>query len=191
MSVRLFCPIVEGHGELEALPVLIRRIFVERSPQVVPRINPPIRVKSGSFLNDPEYFSRYVNLAAAKAAQAGGEILILLDCEDACPATLGPDLLARARGVRDDVRTTVVLAHREYETWFLAAAESLRGKGLPHDAEPPPDPEAIRGAKEWLSRRMAEPYDPIIHQASFSSRFDLAAATAVPSFARLVAKLIS
>lgn len=127
MSRRFFSPIVEGHGEIEALPLLIRRIFAEFSPQVVPVINPPIRVKAGSFVNDHEYFHRYVRLAAAKAAHGGGEVLILLDCEDDCPATLGPSLLARAKSVRSDVPTTVVLAHCEYETWFLAAAESLRG----------------------------------------------------------------
>ena len=192
MNRRFFSPIVEGHGETEALPLLIRKIFAESSPHVIPVINPPIRVKSGSFLNDPEYFRKYVSLGAAKAAHGGGELLILLDCEDDCPATLGPSLLARARTVRSDVPTTVVLAHREYETWFLAAAESLRGcAGLPGDLAPPADPEQIRGAKEWLGRQMDEPYDPIIHQAAFTTRFDLSQAKANPSFARFVSKILS
>ena len=175
MMHRHFFPIVEGHGEQKALPLLIRRIFVETSPLTFPIVNPAIRVKSGSFLNDPDYFGKYVSYAADKAAQAGGEILILLDCEDDCPAKLGPSLLARAKNVRSDVPTTVVLAHREYETWFLAAAESLRGcGGLPADLSPPAAPELIRGAKEWLGRHMEQSYDPIIHQAAFTARFDLA-----------------
>jgi hypothetical protein len=192
MKRRFFSPIVEGHGEQEALPLLIRKIFTEFSPQIIPVINPPIRVKSGSFLNDPEYFRKYVSLAAAKAAQADGEMLILLDCEDDCPATLGPDLLAKASAVRSDVPTTVVLAHREYETWFLAAAESLRGcAGLPAGLAPPANPEQIRGAKEWLGRQMDASYDPIIHQAAFTARFDLTQAKTVPSFARFIAKVLS
>lgn len=192
MNNRFFCPIVEGHGEIEAVPLLIRRIFAEASRQEVPRINPPIRVKSGSFLNNSDYFSRYVNMAAAKAAQAGGEILILLDCDDDCPATLGPLLLSKALSVRNDVPTTVVLAHREYETWFLAAAKSLGGcSGLPVDLTPPSASEAIRGAKEWLGNRMGQSYDPIIHQVSFTSRFDLEQAKTVPSFARFVSKILS
>ena len=192
MMHRYFIPIVEGHGEQKALPLLIRRIFVETSPLTFPIVNPPIRVKSGSFLNDPDYFGKYVSYAADKAAQAGGEVLILLDCEDDCPATLGPSLLARAKNVRSDVPTTVVLAHREYETWFLAAAESLRGcGGLSANLSPPANPEAIRGAKEWLGRHMDQSYDPIIHQAAFTARFDLTQAKNVPSFARFVEKILS
>ena len=192
MIRRFFIPIVEGHGEQKALPLLIRRIFMEISPQILPEINSPIRVKSGSFLNDPHYFKKYVSYAADKASHAGGQVLIFLDCEDDCPATLGPKLLAKAKTVRSDVPTTVVLAHREYETWFLAAAESLRGcAGLPVDLAPPAEPERIRGAKEWLGKRMPHPYDPIIHQAAFTSTFDLGQAMNVSSFARLVSILLA
>jgi hypothetical protein len=188
---RRFITIVEGHGEQKALPLLIRRIFVEIAPLTFPTVDPPIRVKSGSFLNDPDYFGKYVSYAADKAAQVGGEILILLDCEDDCPAALGPSLLAKARSIRGDVRTTVILAHHEYETRFLAAAESLRGRGLPADVAAPSQPESIRGAKEWLGKSMGQPYDPIIHQAAFTARFDLTQAKTVPSFARFISKILS
>ena len=76
MIRHFFIPIVEGHGEQKALPLLIRRIFMEISPQILPEINSPIRVKSGSFLNDPHYFKKYVNYAADKASHAGGQVLI-------------------------------------------------------------------------------------------------------------------
>jgi len=192
MRRHYYSPIVEGHGEIEALPRLIRRIYEQYLPDTTPIINPPIRIKAGSFLNDGAYFQKYVQMAAAKAAQSDGEVLILLDCEDGCPAILGPDLLTRAMAVRQDVPYKVALAHREYETWFIAAAESLRGcAGLPNDLLPPANPEQIRGAKEWLGRHMGQPYDPIIHQAAFTDRFDLRQAKAVPSFARLVAAILS
>ena len=55
-------------------------------------------------------------------------ILVVIDCDDDCPAVLGVELQARAHIARPDLITSVVLAHREYETWFLAAAESLAGK---------------------------------------------------------------
>jgi Domain of unknown function (DUF4276) len=192
MNSRFFSLIVEGHGEIEALPHLIRRIYAQFSPWVIPIINPPIRIKSGSFLNDAGYFQKYIQMAAAKTVQSDGEVLILLDCEDDCPANLGPDLLTKAKSVRPDVPFTVVLAHREYETWFLAAATSLQEcAGLAADLSPPTAPEGIRGAKEWLGRHMDQPYDPIIHQAAFTARFDLSQAKAVPSFARLVSKILS
>lgn len=131
-------PIVEGHGEVEAVPALLHRIAQGETQNITLRVNSPIRVKAGSFLNNDTYFRKQIILAAAKAAQANGFVLILLDCEDDCPATLGPSILSRARAIREDVDYLVVLAYREYESWFLAAARSLRGvRGLPEDLEPP------------------------------------------------------
>lgn len=192
MNSRLIVPIVEGHGEVEALPVLIRRIFGAFRAGVSPVVNPPSRVKAGSFLQDNDYFHKYVALAAAKAAQGDGLVLILLDCEDHCPGTLGPRLLADAQAVRTDIKCVVALAHREYETWFLAAAASLRGcAGLSPQLTPPTNPESIRGAKEWLGKHMLVRYDPIIHQAKLTGHFDLHQARAVPSFDRFINKLIA
>jgi hypothetical protein len=179
-------PIVEGHGEVEAVPALLHRIARQLAPESTLRVNPPIRVKSGSFLNDESYFRKQVTLAAAKAAQSRGWVLILLDCEDDGPATVGPDLLRRARVVRSDMDVLVVLAHREYETWFVTAARSLRGmRGLISDLEAPPRPEAMRDAKGWLSARMEQPYDEITHQIEFTRRFDLNLARTNRSFDRL------
>jgi hypothetical protein len=190
MSRPLIVPIVEGHGEVEALPLLIRRIFEAFRPGVYPIVNPPSRVKVGSFLRDQDYFQKYVELAAAKAAQGGGIVLILLDCEDDCPGILGPRLLADAQAIRADIKFVIALAHREYETWFLAAAESLRGcAGLSDQLAPPANPESIRGAKEWLGHYMPISYDPIIHQAKLTFSFDLHRARAIPSFDRLINKL--
>jgi len=191
MKPHLIVPIVEGHGEVEALPLLIRRVFSTFCPQVVPAINPPTRVKAGSFLHDRDYFRKYIALAAAKAAQGDGMVLVLLDCEDNCPATLGPRLLADAQTVHAGIKYVVALAHREYETWFLAAANSLRGcAGLPEQLIRPGNPEGIRGAKEWLGTHMPVSYDPIIHQARLTARFDLHEARAIPSFDRFINRLV-
>lgn len=108
---RLIVPIVEGHGEVEALPLLIRRVFEEFHPGVYPIVNPPSRVKAGSFLNNHDYFKKYIELAAAKAAQGGGVVVILLDCEDQCPGTLGPRLLAEAQGVRAGCQGSLKTSH--------------------------------------------------------------------------------
>ncbi len=184
-------PIVEGSGEIDALPALLHRIRIARQVQSQLDVNPPIRVKSGSFLNDPPYFERYLQLAAAKAAQRQGSILILLDCEDSCPAELGPKLLRDATALRPDVPSFVALAWREYETWFLAAARSLRGlDGLPADLVPPANPEHFRDAKGWLGDRMPGRYDPIRHQSRFSKRMDLDAARTAQSFDRLYRYMI-
>lgn len=178
-------PIVEGHGEVVAVPALLHRIVQGETPNITLRVNAPIRVKAGAFLNDDTYFRKHIILAAAKAAQANGFVFILLDCEDDCPATAAPSLLGRARVIRGDVGYLVVLAYREYESWFLAAARSLRGiRGLPEHLEPPERIEGVRNAKGWLGKRMAVPYDPVVHQLEFSRRFDLQQARANASFNR-------
>jgi len=190
MTQPFIAPIVEGQGEEQATRILLERISMTVSPALVARVNPPIRVKSGSFMNDDAYLSRYVALAAAKAAQSSGFVLIMLDCEDDCPAQLGPVLLAKARKVRPDVPMVVALAYREYETWFVTAARSLAGcRGLPLDLVAPENPEAYRDAKGWLGQRMPSGYDPVVDQASFTSTFSLCEAAKNPSFRRLLRRV--
>jgi hypothetical protein len=183
--VTYIAPIVEGHGEVEALPALLHRIANAEGFRGQLIVNAPIRVKAGSFLNDPEYRRKQIILAAGKAAEHNGSVLILLDCDDDCPAELGPRLLAMF----------VALAYKEYESWFLAAARSLRGhRGLPEDLEPPPEPEMVRDAKGWLGKRMETFYDPITHQVEFSRAINLDEARTCSSFGRLydrVAKLLA
>ncbi|HEY4041433.1 MAG TPA: DUF4276 family protein [Rhodopila sp.] len=179
-------PIVEGHAEVDALPALLHRIQTSLPSAPVLQVNPPIRVKSGSFLNKQDEFRRHVQLAASKASARQGSVLILLDCDDDCPAALGPRLLRDAISVRGDVPMFVALAYREYETWFLVAARSLsRVVGLPADLDPPPHPEGLRDAKGWLSDLMPDGYDPIRHQLVLTRHMDLDRARSARSFDRL------
>jgi hypothetical protein len=129
-------------------------------------------------------------LASSKAAEMSGRVLIILDCEDGCPGILGPDLLHRAKTIRSDVTFLVVLASREYETWFITAASSLRGRrGLSQDLDPPSDAEGIRDAKGWLGARMNVSYDPVVHQLEFTRTFDLEQARANRSFDRFYLRI--
>src|SRR5262249_12508350 len=105
-----------------------------------------------------------------------GGILILVDSDDDCPAQLGPQILARARKARSDIPISVVLAKREFEAWFLAAAESLGGtRKLSINLMSPPDPESIRGAKEWIRRNMTRgaTYAETLDQPAMTQLFDL------------------
>ena len=119
---------------------------------------------------------RYVSLAAIRV-EAGGGIVILLDANGDCPAELGPVLLARARAVGRGRRIEAVVANSEFETWFVAAAESIAGtRGISPDISAPPEPESIRGAKEWLHNRMRGSYRPTADQAALTAGFDMEAA---------------
>ena len=90
-----------------------------------------------------------------------------------------------------------MLAYQEFEAWFIAAFDSLRGKyGLANDMPSEPEPEGIRGAKEWLSRHMPQNmrYSETIHQVALTAVFDMQAAKRASSFDkcyREVASLLS
>ena len=177
--------IVEGHGECEAVPILIRRIAQIIDPGFVPKVLPPLRVPASRLMKEGE-MERSVDLAARKLRGQGG-IIILLDCDwdDGCPAMDGPALLERAMHVRRDLPIAVILAKREFEAWFLASAESLRGKhGLPNDLESPAEPEDIRGAKEYLSDKMPQgrSYAETTDQPAFATLFDMNMARRADSF---------
>jgi hypothetical protein len=134
---------------------------------------------------------RTVELVARQVGP-GGAILILLDADDDCPATLGPQLRARALAHRSDRLVFVVLAKREFESWFIAAAESLAGKRTLNTVLPwVPEPENIHGAKEWLGVNMAPErgYSETLDQPAFAAEMDIEMAARAPSFAKLLKDL--
>lgn len=178
--------IVEGHGEVKALPILLRRIGEAQEPAEYVEVAQPIRVKRQKVLKSGE-LERAVKLASLQTSPGDG-ILILLDADLDCPKELAPRILDRSRAAREDRRFRVVLAKTEFEAWFLAAARSLAGqRGLDEDLEPPPDPEAIRDPKKWLSRKMPRnrAYRETLDQPALAAILDLDAARTAPSFDKL------
>lgn len=189
MAVRIGC-IVEGHGECESVPILIRRIARRLDPGLAVAIPHPVRVPKSRLLR-PGELERAVDLAAMSVHGNGG-ILVILDSDDDCPAELAPALLARAQSARSDLPSAVVLPNKEFESWFLAAARSLRGqRGFPEDLEPPTEPEAIRGAKEWLGQRVrAGAYSSNVDQPSLTQVFNFDLARRAPSFDKCYREVI-
>lgn len=175
--MRIAC-IVEGHGDVDAVPILLRRLALQLGASV-PDIQRPIRVKRDKFVRQISELHRTVELAARKAGESGC-VMVLLDADDDCPAKLGPRLLSDISAVRPHMPMSLVLANREFESWFIAAAESC---GLPANHTPAVEPESIRGAKEWVGHHILNArYVETRHQPSFSARFDLEAACRASSF---------
>lgn len=168
------CTVVEGHGEVEALPVLLRRVADELLDVPFIEVPRPFRQGRGSLVR-PGGIERAVELTRRRVGGHGG-VLVLLDADDDCPADMAPQLLARANAAAAGIRTAVVLATREYEGWFLAAADSLAGKRDLDDAlQRHPDPEQPRDAKGWLTHRMpaGRTYTETLDQAPLSAAMDL------------------
>lgn len=167
--------VVEGHGEVQSLPLLLRRLLLARFPGDYVDVLRPIRAPRDKLVNDEKELARVLALAQAKARDDGA-ILLLLDADDDCPAELGNRMRLRCGKMTGVSRVGVVLACREYESWFLAAADSLAGyRGLPKDLTAPADPEVARDAKGWV-RQHRGLYDSRLDQAALTSRIDLEAA---------------
>lgn len=182
MAKRIAC-VVEGNGDVDAVPILVRRIAQQEDPPIVVQVTAPLRTPKSRLVKAGE-LERAVEFAARRVAGTGG-ILVVLDSDDDCPGEVGPELLARASSVRIGLPVAVVLAKHEFESWFVAAAASLAGRvGLPANLTAPPDPENIRGAKEWLSERMegTRSYSPTLDQPVLASHFDLTSAAQADSF---------
>jgi hypothetical protein len=168
--------VVEGHGEVEAAPILVRRVLEREDPAsqvITPR---PVRVGRNKVVK-PHELERAVSLAYASTEGEGG-VVVLIDADDDCPATLGPSLLLRARSAaRGLFPVGVVVAAMECESWFISVAESIAGRrGLRPDIATPPNHATIRDAKRWLSEHMVNPkgrYSETLDQPALAAVMDL------------------
>lgn len=166
--------IVEGDGEVRALPALLRRFPQWRATAVFPNVVAPIRVRRDRFLNNDEEFRRQAMLAGMKC-QRSGWVLILLDADDDCPVTLAEAIYRRFHALLPHIRVSVVIAKHEYEAWFIAAAPSLAGKNGFCVPRTLPAAESVRGAKEWISKCLprGQKYHEVNDQEAFSAVLDL------------------
>lgn len=175
MNPPTIASVVEGEGELDALPVVLRRLAYAAEIWDV-NVRPPHLVDRGRLTKPGGIESAVESVARRIPNGAPGGILVLIDADDDCPASLGPSLLARAAKARSDRLLSVVLANREFEAWFIAAAPSLGGyAGLPDGLEIPQDCEKPRDCKGWLSKHRTDggKYSPRVDQAALAHTFDL------------------
>lgn len=170
MNTRNIQPIVEGHAEVAAVPLLLRRLRDEAEAFHLD-VNRPIRQKRAALIRENS-LGDAVKLALLQ--ERCSAILILIDADDDCPKTMAPRLLCVARKVAGKTPCAVVMATCEYEAWFLAGIESLRGKcGIRSDAVCPSNFETCRGAKEKLEELMADCYHGTVDQPALSALVDL------------------
>ena len=165
-------PIVEGKGDVEAVPLLLRRFASEYAGSAHIEIDSALRMKR-SQINKQDSIQRMVQLAMRRRADA---VMILFDSDDDCPATLASEVTNWAGEVAIGAPCVTVMAHREFEAWFLASIESLRDiRGIRADAKSHPYPEVPRDAKRALKDRMiyGRGYSETTDQAAFAARFSM------------------
>jgi hypothetical protein len=115
-------------------------------------------------------------VALARKQQDCHAILIVFDSDDDCPRSMKDSIELIAQSESGLLPCRTVLPHREYEAWFLASMESLRGRrGIRDDATSPQHPESIRDAKGALERQMrqGQSYMETVDQTALSELFDM------------------
>ncbi len=171
------CPIVEGHGEVDAVRVLLDRTWREIGGTYV-EVTRPIRQPKGKLVK-PRGIERAVALASniltTETTTADRDlILVLLDADSDCPGTLGPSLLERARESAGHKDIICVIANVEYETWFVGGVAGLDELLELPAGEGPTDPEGDRQGKGWIEQRWrGAKYSETVDQARLSARFRL------------------
>ena len=179
-SVPVLGTVVEGHGEVAAVPVLLRRIALDIFDTNV-EVPPPFRLRR-SQMADSGLVSRASKVAAARVGYRGG-VVVIADADDDCAVQFAATLREAAKPV--DVQ--VAIAVREFEAWFLSTVDSLQShRAVVAGAHAISDPERLNNPKAKMNELMTEGYRATIHQPAFAARMDLSTARRCRSFDHLV-----
>lgn len=179
--------IVEGPGDVDALPILLRQLVNWEIYSVnFPR---PKNAHGKTNLTKPNGIEQFLDLARREPSCDG--VLILIDADEECSVELSRGLKQRVMKIGLPFPVAIVCAVCEYEAWFLASLETIAGQlntNLPMEVRYDGNPETVRGVKEWLTRQMEGGfvYKETQHQATMSSLLDpLLARSKSRSFRRL------
>lgn len=176
-------PIVEGKGDSQAVPELIRRVLHDHQLFDFRILQPHER---GDLPTIKPRFESFFQTAIKE----GALIFLVLDfdcdfCESAPDERQG--LIDRAHATRPDQPFEVCFMVREYESLFLCDETTTRRvfDDIPARLAFPDNPESVRDAKNWLSkaRPKGSAYKPVMHQQKLTAQLDLARLRAhSPSF---------
>ncbi len=169
-------PIVEGLGEVKALPNLLSKILrAQQCYDIFP--DQPLNANGVGNLTKPGGIERFVRAAATR--RDCGAILVLVDADRECALERPRDFSARLQSLVH-CPIVIVAAKRMYENWILASAETLRGQRLDEGTvlseaiEPRDDVESYNGKgelKSWLPEGRA--YNEPIDQPTFTQLLDI------------------
>ena len=147
--------IVEGDGELDAVPALLRRILGERLLRFDVSTKKP-KAAGGK----PDLLKRFEKFLQYALLEGCDGILVLVDADEECPLEQAPNLAVRAAALNLNVPVAIVYARNEYETWFICSLSDDTGEGIRtrlgihSSVNAPQDVEHVRAAKGWLEHHM-------------------------------------
>jgi hypothetical protein len=185
--------LVEGDGDVEAAPILIKRLLREYSAfDAVFLDEKPFRVGDYSKIgkNDFGEWRRFLK-AAIKRKNFGGCVLLLdgdsksiMGGQSFCAMQAARQLAIEAKkvGAGSIFSTAIVFACMEFESWLIAGFSSLVNKpfkdgrkeiisanvSIPQNLEIAP-----RDAKGWFRSRMKTGYKPTRDQSELTELVDI------------------
>lgn len=113
--------VVEGPGDKDAFPILLRK-YLQAQGVYAELIGKPVPLKGKGSATSPSNGVEGYVLAAARPGCCG--IIVLVDADKDASCVLGPELLARAQAVTA-VPVVVVVAERDFEDWLYCSIETL------------------------------------------------------------------
>lgn len=173
--------VVEGDGEVGALPILVRRHLHENREIFDLGVEKPKNSKGRGNLEAPGGVERYSQYAALPDEVCG--VLVLCDSDSDRVCEFGPELHERASAAVLGKPVIVTLAVKEFENWIVASAETIE------DAEPveSADFEALGAEAIIRSWRYPRAYVKPLHQPGYAQQLDFdLVRERCPSFDRLV-----
>lgn len=190
----IFC-IVEGHGDVRAVPYLVRRIAEHN--QVFSAVIPqPFRL-ARSKMTEADALSRAVTLGARTVIDnaVGGGIILLADSDDDCAVTECQTILSDMRNSAQGIECRAVFAVREYESWFLGSSSSLAGKdGIVDNPPQVSKLEGIRNAKGYFNTHFLlkdRTYKETVDQQKYTHYINFSAPDAPDSLKKFVRDVTS
>lgn len=167
---RLVC-VVEGKGEVQAIPNLCSRILVSLSAVQWHVDQEPIRRPRSQLVDErvkgpgrpcrEDGLRKALGIAMARRPDA---ILVMCDADDDCPGVWAASVAEYAKGYKP---TAAVMAVREFEAWLLWGHSDAELQKIKVS-----DPERVRNAKGKLEQLTAG-YSPATHQLSLTRGIDV------------------
>ena len=152
-------PIVEGPGDVTAVPALLWKLLTEMGRYDI-QIGPPQNAHGCGNLTISGGIEKFVQNAWTK--HDCGAVLILVDADEQCALQMATDFSRRIIEIGVRFPVVVVVAKCEYEAWLLASLETVSGaklgerQGLPANLSYEEDVENRVGVKGWLTRQLPE-----------------------------------
>lgn len=159
--------IVEGYGDVHAIPTLISRTGVEfDTPMIAPD---PIKAGEWKKVRKVGELERYLELAYRRSWD---KVVLIMDLEDDCCAQEMGIATARINAWRGNRQVDVGLVFlvKEYESIFLSCIEDIVDG---HNGLEVPDPESIRDAKGKLKQITGRRYKETIDQEGYTHLINL------------------